>query len=456
MKIYISCSIEDEHLLNSLSEILLRAGNEIMNDNFSYEGNNGYIDAKGVLHKGIRRFFLKNHNEIDIFIIILTENTFKSKTANREMSEILLSPGNSKVLVVASGDITIPSYLSEHLILRISDDLPSEISKIATDILRVSGLNNNETEDDKSLELIKTVNKSETEIETIAKLRGALNSGSLTLMCGAGVSMAAGIPVWNKLLENLFYEMLDIIKNNGEVSYNLNVIEQSGVVGRIPPLILGKYIKNNLEDEFLPSLRKALYKSQPKSCETIKSIVELCRPQRDRESIDSIITFNFDGLIEEELSRERVIHKAIYSELVKCSSSELAIYHVHGYLPREGEIKDSSTFVFSEDGYHSQFIEPFSWSNIIQIQKLTQNTCLMVGISLTDPNMRRLLDVAWRKSPDEALPHFIIKKKPNLSDKKAQEFVIFLEEQDANRLGINVIWIEDYDEIPNFLMRLIS
>ena len=41
--------------------------------------------------------------------------------------------------------------------------------------------------------------------------------------------------------------------------------------------------------------------------------------------------------------------------------------------------------VFSEDAYHSQFMEPFSWSNLIQLNKLGQSTCLFVGLSLTDP-----------------------------------------------------------------------
>lgn len=313
---------------------------------------------------------------------------------------------------------------------------------------------NSESYNSSSLELIKSTNKNDIALDVINKLKQALGSGNLTLMCGAGVSMPAGIPAWGDLLENLFSEMLDVIRENGNASFNMDVIDQSGVVDRVSHLILAKYIKNNLEDEFSNTLRNALYKSNPKGCDTIKAIVELCRPQRDRKSIDSIITFNFDGLIEEALTRERVEHKAIYSELIKCSPNALAVYHVHGYLPRVGDIDKDTKLVFSEDGYHNQFLENFSWSNIIQIQKLTQNTCLMIGISLTDPNMRRLLDVAWRKSPDEPTSHFMIKKQPGLSDKKANDFVMFLEEQDANALGISIIWVDEFEHIPDLLLKL--
>ena len=93
------------------------------------------------------------------------------------------------------------------------------------------------------------------------------------------------------------------------------------------------------------------------------------------------------------------------------------MYHVHGYLPRTGRIPDSMELVFSEDAYHNQFIDPFSWSNLILLNKLTQNTCLFIGVSLTDPNMRRLLDVAWRKNPDKERSHYIIKRFPQSSER---------------------------------------
>jgi hypothetical protein len=130
---------------------------------------------------------------------------------------------------------------------------------------------------------------------------------------------------------------------------------------------------------------------------------------------------------------------------------------VHGYLPRAESIPEDTELVFSEDAYHGQFIDPFSWSNLIQLNKLTQNTCLFVGVSLTDPNMRRLLDVAWRKNPAKVLSHYIVKRLPKASDgDELDEVSRLLEEQDANALGLNVVWIEDYSELPGFLRELAS
>ena len=187
----------------------------------------------------------------------------------------------------------------------------------------------------------------------------------------------------------------------------------------------------------------------------IDAIIELARPRREGKALDSIITFNFDALVEENLSLAKILNTSIYTEAVKFQPSELPIYHVHGYLPRRGRISENSNIVFSEDAYHGQFLDPFSWSNLIQLSKFSQNTCLFVGVSLTDPNLRRLLDVAWRKSTDKDQNHYIIKKFPELDgSEETQRLARLLEEQDANLLGLNVIWVRTYDEIPNILLSV--
>ncbi|MGH8810051.1 MAG: SIR2 family protein [Noviherbaspirillum sp.] len=162
------------------------------------------------------------------------------------------------------------------------------------------------------------------------------------------------------------------------------------------------------------------------------------------------MTFNFDALIKENLSNANISNRAIYTEAIRHDPNELPIYHVHGYLPRTGKVPEDVEIVFSEDAYHNQFIDPFSWSNLIQLNKLTQNTCLFVGVSLTDPNLRRLLDVAWRKNPDKTMGHFAIKKMPRSqdSDDVFDDLARLLEEQDANTLGVNVIWVDDFEDIP--------
>jgi hypothetical protein len=64
--------------------------------------------------------------------------------------------------------------------------------------------------------------------------------------------------------------------------------------------------------------------------------------------------------------------------------------------------------------------------------------------------------VAWRKNPDKTLAHYLVKKRPRFGDVDSvlDDLARLLEEQDANALGVNVIWVDDYDEIPELLRSI--
>lgn len=182
----------------------------------------------------------------------------------------------------------------------------------------------------------------------------------------------------------------------------------------------------------------------------MKAIVELSRLKRSGKRLESIITFNFDDLIESALSNHNIEHTPIWKEGQTYGIDALPIFHVHGFLPNERDVEEPN-LVFSEEAYHSQFIDPYSWSNLIQLNLFSTNVCLFVGLSLSDPNLRRLLDISWRRN--QRCKHYIIMKKiPQKS--KTDEIVTMLFEQDANSLGLNVIWCSDFSDIPNILLKV--
>lgn len=226
----------------------------------------------------------------------------------------------------------------------------------------------------------------------IERLQDAHREGTLTLVCGAGISIPAGVPTWFELLDRLLSKMLERL--GPEI--NVNSVEDSelGEIRQTSSLIVGRYLKNVLKDDFVSEVRDALYDGVAKSSPSIDAIVDLSRPTRSGSALNSIITFNFDSLLEENLETARIPCKPIYAEGTRPSSEELPIFHVHGYLPRSGPLTTEDSLVFSEDAYHDQFVEPFSWANLTQLSKFSQCTCLFVGLSMTDPNLRRLLDVA--------------------------------------------------------------
>ncbi len=301
-----------------------------------------------------------------------------------------------------------------------------------------------------------------------ADLSTAFGDGELTLFLGAGVSASAGMPDWAGLLGSMLEEVFtrDGRITPGSIRATKAVELFRGRFGA-SPLIVARYLKNTYRDGFIPRVRDDLYKAPHQQASAlIDAVVGLCRPRRGGRALRSIVTFNFDDLIERSLAAQHVDHHPIHAEGQRPPPEALPIYHVHGYLPSEGEIPDDHGVVLSEDAYHTQFADAFNWSNLVQLIELTQSTCLLVGLSVSDPNLRRLLDIAARKSSDRTSPHYLIKLRPTAmglfsTDEEEAELmpliqprVEILEEADANSLGLNVIWVDDYDEIPGVLERI--
>ena len=145
----------------------------------------------------------------------------------------------------------------------------------------------------------------------------------------------------------------------------------------------------------------------------------------------------------------------------------LGVYHVHGFLPQDKEDYndlENTLLVFSEDGYHKLMLDPYNWANISQLNFMVNNTCLFIGLSMTDPNMRRLLEIATQKEYDGDLcRHYVIMRRFKINNSGKSESINrfeyvneSLQENFFKSLGVNVIWVNDYDEIPNLLKQIKS
>ena len=170
------------------------------------------------------------------------------------------------------------------------------------------------------------------------------------------------------------------------------------------------------------------------------------------KKIESLITYNYDDLVETAIRQKGIEVVSIYSKS-RNLRGELPVYHVHGLIP-ENNSDVQSTPVFSEDDYHIIYSESYHWSNVEQLHALDRNTCFFIGLSMTDPNLRRLLDVS-HSNGDKDIRHFAFLKREKLyqsdnkHEKNKKHFHIL--ENQLEALGVYVIWYEDYKEIPKML-----
>ena len=139
---------------------------------------------------------------------------------------------------------------------------------------------------------------------------------------------------------------------------------------------------------------------------------------------------------------------------------------MHGFLPPELKPDEINyeDIIFSEEQYHALYNDSYNWSNIVQVSILRENTCLFIGCSLTDPNMRRLLDIA---NKGNVIKQYAILKKEEIelpkgssinsdSYKLYQNFHIQNRNSYFNSLGIHVIWIDDFNDIPTIISKIVG
>lgn len=310
--------------------------------------------------------------------------------------------------------------------------------------------------------------------ELIDNLKNSYRKDDLVLFLGAGISRDAKIPTWDKLVSDLFVSLLT--KKLGVFDIKLSNEEKKIIIDNLKkangdsPLLQARYIRKGLESVFVDVLKEILYNDCQDSSSLLDEICQLCLPIRNGVGIKAIVTYNFDDLIEINFKRYRIKYKAIYRDFDVANRDEIGIYHVHGFLPRDDsqyEDISKSLLVFSEEGYHNLVLDPYNWSNLAQLNYLRENTCLLVGLSVTDPNLRRLLDIAMRKRESEECKHYVILKRnliskysrldTNISVDNIKTFDIVnhdLQDEYFKELGLNVIWVNEYEEIPEILRMI--
>jgi hypothetical protein len=81
------------------------------------------------------------------------------------------------------------------------------------------------------------------------------------------------------------------------------------------------------------------------------------------------------------------------------------VYHVHGFLPRDGAARRwrdaPDTLVFTDAEYWATAASPLTFANRVMAQALHDSSCVFVGVSMTDVNLMRWLGVRYNAIKDD-------------------------------------------------------
>lgn len=333
--------------------------------------------------------------------------------------------------------------------------------------------------------------------QLIEEVRQAYLGDGLALYIGAGISISLGLPSWNELINSLTVAMMSRRVTSAAQALEPLTDEERAIalnalllaVKEQPPsqkpiLMLARALKDQFGDELPQQVAAHLYGRLSPTSERffswvrrlfnskaplpaldspftiptsplLDALVALIRPQRNVVGVQAIINYNYDDILEEKLRQESVPCLTMMSGKQKLTRGKIPSYHVHGVLPvrqyfgASGKSKriDNGNFVFSEDEYHSEYADPYRWSNLTQIGMLGRHKGLFVGLSMQDPNLRRLIDVTHRQYP-EVWNYAILQRATKMPHDDSKSIILrnlaeYVEEDSFQKIGVKVIWVDD-------------
>ncbi len=297
------------------------------------------------------------------------------------------------------------------------------------------------------------------------KLAQSIHSDGLNLFLGAGVSVSAGLPSWEKLTDL----MIDLAWPDLRSPWNIQNTVMASVIRQSGPVEAMRLVRQELGKSFLEKLRSALYADYRSPSTLLEVIAKLA-------CVRFICSYNFDDLLEQALAfNKRHFTILTPGDRLPSESHSLAIAHPHGFLPMFSDpgqvpkvlwnayveiILDKATgdVVITEDDYHVLYRDPVGWSNLVQIRALLARPSLFVGCSLADPNVRRLLSVTKAISP---YPHCAVFLHPfsSIPDQTGWAGMVRDPLERAKTkvyeaTGVTPLWIRSFDELPGLLKYL--
>lgn len=324
---------------------------------------------------------------------------------------------------------------------------------------------------------------------------------------GAGTSLPL-FPTWNELVTDLIYEVTksipkdDIEKLSNKFTpdsliqavFNRLKLNNDEYISLLSDKLFSK-LKSSLTAKEWQSFRNCLGAIEPNEISDIEladfcDIVEFGRNKTSAHYIakmvsktigteyepSAILSFNAENLLYTAISIYTMKKKRSRKKYLDFINQSISNRHkkripyifCHGRLPipdctkrQNKRFINNQKLVFLENEYLQLANNSFSWQANTFLELITSTSVIFIGVSLTDPNMRRWL--AWSQTNRlneinifthntniDSTRHYWISKIPtNTMQKK------WIEASVAH-LGVRLIWIDKWDDLGTVLGKMVK
>jgi hypothetical protein len=257
--------------------------------------------------------------------------------------------------------------------------------------------------------------------EVPEEIRDAVNSGTLAVFIGAGVSRLVGCDGWDTLANNL----VSRCHSEGIINYRENkTLSQIRDHKKTITISYHLFNNNHLTDVFYEEMSKALREETTVKIPNIYDDIYRLR--------GLFITTNVDTHFDRLFNPSNILYRASDFREGRLDSTNL--YHIHG------SVRDRNSLIFTVSEYMRRYTQDPEFSRFLG-RIFRENTVLFLGYGVAE---FEILDFILRnnpRNPSLAQRHFMLS--PFFS---GEDNILSYEQTYYNDLGINILGYEKDDK----------
>lgn len=314
------------------------------------------------------------------------------------------------------------------------------------------------------------------------EIANAIRKHEVAPLVGSGLSYPRGVPKWTDLVDNLIraWRKWDPSSSAQKLSAD-EYVKLMREVFRNSDLTVVSYLRSSIESRqdlsFGQLLFSALYSIpyeeeeryfEPEPSDIHRHLVKIFEAYPRR-----IWTTNYDDLLE-EAARSAGVAVTTLDPLQRKSNDDLLIAHLHGFLPPKRAARNypdpseaRTIFTLSDEDFHVIASDTVGWTNRQFYQLFDEHRALILGMSLDDPNVRRVLASNLRQVEGQAQTpkHYALMSQLKLGQDAlpaSDVETLAVAARDADRFrqshwkhyGVEVVTLPSHELTLAFVMRL--
>lgn len=270
------------------------------------------------------------------------------------------------------------------------------------------------------------------------KLKQAYLKNQCAILVGAGASAGAGLPLWGKLLEN----MADAALVHKVILADR--ADQYKQLAKKPEkyLTVASGLKEDLRNYFDEFIEDSFLAPKPVPTGLHEAMVAL-------DKLQFVLTTNYDTIIERAYRvKNPDVTVCTFSDTGeiqrRMSKREFFILKAHG-----DATKLANGIILTDADYRQLLFRQRGYQSLLSAM-FTMFTIVFVGASMTDPEIKLLLDyIADAFMPGSGPSHFAALTEEDITDVEKERWF-----KDFNIQVIPVSKADDYAELTEFLVAL--